>query len=76
MYTDAPKTPCVAVIAVIMAFTLLDLQVDPNLPRMMACNRLIQGMRTVKCRFDGEWEFSAGRVRHAAKEMIACITLE
>ena len=26
-------------------------------------------MRTVKCHFDSEWEFSAGRVRHAAKEV-------
>ena len=36
---------------------------------MMAFKRLTQGMRMAKCRFDGEWEFSAGRVRYAAKEV-------
>ncbi len=62
--------------AVIMAFTLLDLRVGTNLPLVMAFKRVTQGMRMVKCRFDGEWEFSAGRARHAAKEVMTRITLE
>ena len=47
-----------------------------NLSLVMACQRATQGMRMVECRFDGEWEFSAGRIRYAAKRMIARITLE
>ena len=54
--------PCVAVITTIMAFILLNLRVDMNLPLVMACQRVTQGMRMTKCRFDGEWEFSVGRV--------------
>ena len=49
---------CVAVIAVIMAFTLSGLRVGKNLPLMMACERVTQGMRMAKCRLDGEWEIS------------------
>ena len=55
------------VIAAIMVFTLLDLRVDANLPLMRVCKRVTQGMRMVKYRFDDEWEFSAGRIRCAAK---------
>ena len=43
---------------------------------MRALLRLTQGMRIVKYRFDGEWEFSAGRVHFTAKEVKECITLE
>ena len=56
--------------------TLLDLRVEVNLPRMRALLRLTQGMRIVKYRFDGEWEFSAGRVHFTAKEVRECITLK
>ena len=68
--------PCIAVIAASMAFTLSDLKVDTNLPLVMACQRSTQGMQMVKCHLDGEWEFSAGWVRYAAKEVITRITLE
>ena len=76
VYTDAQKTSCVAVIAVIMAFTLLDLRVGKNLPLVMACQRVTLGMRMVKHRFDGKLEFSTGRIQYAAKKVTTCIALE
>ena len=56
------KTLCVAVISATVVPALLDLRVDNTLPRMRAFVRLTRGMRIVKYRFDGEWEFSAGQV--------------
>ena len=70
------QTLCVADIRATVVTALLDLRVDGTLPRMRALYRLTQGMRIVKCRFDGEWEFSAGRVHFTAKEVRECITLE
>ena len=70
------KTLCVAVISATVVPALLDLRVDNTLPRMRAFVRLTRGMRIVKYRFDGEWEFSAGQVRYTAKEVRICITLE
>ena len=70
------QTLCVADIRATVVTTLLDLRVEVNLPRMRALLRLTQGMRIVKYRFDGEWEFSAGRVHFTAKEVRECITLE
>ena len=70
------KTLCVAVISATVVPALLDLRVDNTLPRMRAFVRLTRGMRIVKYRFDGEWEFSAGQVRFTAKEVRICITLE
>ena len=70
------QTLCVADIRATVVTALLDLRVDGTLPRMRALLRLTQGMRIVKYRFDGEWEFSAGRVHFTAKEVKECITLE
>ena len=72
----AGKTLCVAVISATVVPALLDLRVDNTLPGMRAFVRLTRGMRIVKYRFDGEWEFSAGQVRYTAKEVRICITLE
>ena len=72
----ARKTLCVAVISATVVPALLDLRVDNTLPRMRAFVRLTRGMRIVKYRFDGEWEFSAGQIRYTAKEVRICITLE
>ena len=41
------KTSCVAVIAAIMVFTLLDLRVDGNLPLMRVCKRVTQGIAKI-----------------------------
>ena len=60
---------CVAVIAVTVVPTLLDLRVDMDLPRTRASSILTRGMRIVKYRFDGGWEFSAGQVQFTAKEV-------
>ena len=73
---NSTQTLCVADIRAAVVTALLDLRVDCTLPRMRASLRLTQGMRIVKYRFDGEWEFSAGRVHFTAKEVRECITLE
>ena len=70
------QTLCVADMRATVVTALLDLRVDGILPRMKASLRLTQGMRIVKYRFDGEWEFSAGRIHFTAKEVRECITLE
>ena len=74
--TICTQTLCVADIRATVVTALLDLRVDATLPRMRALLRLTQGMRIVKYRFDGEWEFSAGQVHFTAKEVRECITLE
>ena len=76
MWLNIRKTLCVAVISATVVPALLDLRVDNTLPRMRAFVRLTRGMRIVKYRLDGEWEFSAGQVRYTTKEVRICITLE